>query len=183
MVNRPTIEDRRPWAEARSKPEAKKVRRRRCALPTCNELYRPLKPNQRFCSVECKHEYHFKSETFSKVKREVLALIDREVATRLQRFEVRMLDVIAKMYRLAGPPDQGPICTECMHHGPQRPEASHSNPDCRYAARALGPCIRCGNAGTRRVYSPAPVAEWAGQSQADFCGACYGGPIGKLDAK
>lgn len=155
MVNRPRIDDRRPWAEARSKPEAKKVRRRRCALPTCNELYRPLKPNQRFCSVECKHEYHFKSETFSRVKREVLALIDREVASRLQRFEVRMLDVIAKMYRLAGPPDQP----------------------------ALGPCIMCGNAGTRRVYSPAPVAEWGGQSQADFCGACYGGPIGKLDAK
>lgn len=155
MVKRPRNPRAADLAEAvhdhfAAKPE-KKVRRRRCALPTCNELYRPVKRNQRFCSIECKHEYHFKSETFSKVKREVLALIDREVRIRLERFEVRMLDVVAKMYDVARP--------------------------------SVGPCIRCRKPGRYRVYAPAPVAEWAGQSQADFCEACYGGPIGHYDAK
>lgn len=160
------------------KPEAKKVRRRRCALPSCNQLYRPVKGNQRFCSIEHKHEYHFKSETFSRVKREVLALIDREVRIRFKPFEEVLLALDRRYSALRQELDalKKPICTECLHHGPQRPEATHSNPDCRYAAArpdSLGPCIKCGNPSARRCYAPAPVAEWGGLSQADLCARCF----------
>jgi hypothetical protein len=59
--------------------KAKVFRRRRCELERCNQLYRPKKKNQRFCCVEHKHEYHFKSPTFRKFEDEFKGLIRKLV--------------------------------------------------------------------------------------------------------
>jgi len=59
--------------------ERKKVRRRRCVLPRCRQLYRPVKKNQRFCCSEHRDEYHFKSPTFQKFEDEIRSLIRKMV--------------------------------------------------------------------------------------------------------
>jgi hypothetical protein len=60
-------------------PAKAKLRRRRCNLERCNALYRPVKKNQRFCSVEHKHEYHFKTPTFRKFEDEIKRLVRQMV--------------------------------------------------------------------------------------------------------
>lgn len=58
----------------------KKVfRRRRCELERCNQLYRPVKKEQRFCSNEHRNEYHFKSPTIRKLNDEIIRLVEKTI--------------------------------------------------------------------------------------------------------
>lgn len=66
-------------------PAKKPLRRRRCALERCNQLYQPVKKNQRFCREEHKTEYHFKSPTFRKFEDEIRGLIRKMVKTEALR--------------------------------------------------------------------------------------------------
>lgn len=63
------------------KPEKiKKIpKRRRCKLKTCNQLYRPVKANQKFCSVDHKTEYHFHTPDFRKLEQEFIRMVRRMV--------------------------------------------------------------------------------------------------------
>ena len=65
--------------ELLERAEKKKIRRRRCVLLRCRQLYRPVKKNQRFCSEEHKNEYHFKTPTFQKFEDEIKGLIRKMV--------------------------------------------------------------------------------------------------------
>lgn len=54
-------------------------KRWRCDLETCNKLYWPKKPNQRFCTDACKREYHFGTPTFRKFRDDMEALVRKMV--------------------------------------------------------------------------------------------------------
>lgn len=53
----------------------KLIRRRRCVLESCNELFRPKKANQRFCKPEHKAEWHFKTPHFRKLEPAIRSLV------------------------------------------------------------------------------------------------------------
>ena len=59
--------------------QTKLIRRRRCALETCNQLFRPKTKWQRFCCLTHKSDYHFKSPTFRKFEDEIKGLIRKMV--------------------------------------------------------------------------------------------------------
>lgn len=63
----------------------RKFRRRRCCLTTCNQLYTPVRANQKFCSTEHKNEFNFKTESFQRVKREVMKLVEEETFRHVDR--------------------------------------------------------------------------------------------------
>ena len=53
----------------------KPTKRRRCILESCNKLYWPKQRHQRFCSPQCKSDYHLKSPTFRKLQDEIVKLM------------------------------------------------------------------------------------------------------------
>ncbi len=55
------------------------TRRKRCTLKRCRVLFKSKAPNQRFCCLQHKNEYHFKSEDFGKLHDDVVRLVQREV--------------------------------------------------------------------------------------------------------
>jgi hypothetical protein len=74
----------------REKGEPKKYRRRRCQLVTCHQLFTPIRSNQRFCCREHKQEFHFKTETYSRVKAEVLKLVEEKCFALVERLARRV---------------------------------------------------------------------------------------------
>lgn len=58
-------------------------KRRRCRLESCNQLFWPVRQNQRFCCPPHKSEYHLKTPSFRKFEDEIeklmLKVLRREV--------------------------------------------------------------------------------------------------------
>lgn len=84
-----TMAAKREWAS---------LPRKRCE--TCGDLYKPYRPDQRFCSVKCRTDFHHHGGAYAKLKplllkelrqrtAEIEAKLSRDVDARVER---RVLD-------------------------------------------------------------------------------------------
>lgn len=77
----------RPKKPPKPPKEPKVFRRRRCKLETCNQLFTPIRANQRFCSLDHKHQFHFVTPTFRKTQHEIVKLVKAELERHLPKLQ------------------------------------------------------------------------------------------------
>jgi hypothetical protein len=85
---RPEIPPRRPGRETKPKP-SKKLRRRRCN--NCGTLYPLTKPTRKFCSEQCRKEFHQYGAAYGPLKAKLEKLIEQSSRDREARL-TRMID-------------------------------------------------------------------------------------------
>lgn len=115
------------------KAEWAKLRRRRCAQ--CDKLYKPARPDQKFCCTPCRMDYHHKGRDFGRMK----ALADKYFELIEKRLP-KLVDARLKEIGLlpAKPTTNGSDLTKgATESSPQRSASMERGPEVRSAQTRL----------------------------------------------
>lgn len=70
------------------KAEWKHLRKRACS--NCGELYKPFRPEQRFCSAPCRSQFHKHGGALIQIK----GIAEKEISRRVDDLELRVRSIV-----------------------------------------------------------------------------------------